>query len=121
MKTASPIRGDIYFADLGDQTGSVQSSSRPVIVIQNNLGNEYSPTTIVCPITSATKTRLPTHVYLGTSGGLIKDSLVLCEQLATINKNQLRKKIGKITDKNTLNKLNRALTISLGIVKEYNI
>jgi mRNA interferase MazF len=121
MKTASPIRGDIYFADLGNQKGNVQSEIRPVLVVQNNMGNEHSPTTIVCPITSATKTRLPTHVHLGLSGGLKKDSLVLCEQPTTINKTQLERYVGSITDRKTLKKLNRALSISLGIVKEYNI
>lgn len=115
------IRGDIYLADLGYKTGSIQGGCRPVLIVQNNRGNEYAPTSIVCPITSAQKTRLPTHVYLNTSGGLIKESIVLCEQVTTINKEQLKEYIGTIDEPSILTKINRALSISLGLSEEYNI
>ena len=114
------LRGDIYLADLGYQSGSIQGGCRPVLIVQNNKGNEYAPTTIICPITSATKTRLPTHVYLNTSGGLYKESIVLCEQVTTINKEQLKEYLGTINESSILTKINRALSISLGLSEEHH-
>ena len=115
------MRGDIYYADLGSALGSIQGGTRPVLIVQNNMGNMHAPTTIVCPITSAMKHRLPTHVNLNKSGGLVKDSIVLCEQIMTINKHQLRNYIGSVVDPFLLGKINKALNISLGISEEYVI
>lgn len=108
-------RGDIFLINLNKAYGSIQSGIRPAIIIQNNIGNQYSPTTIICCITTAKKKHLPTHLYISKSGGLKKNSIVLCEQLFTINKKDLIKYIGTIKNKRTLNRLNRCIKISLGI------
>ena len=109
-------RGDIYLLETKTiYNGSVQAGTRPVIVIQNDIGNLYSPTTIVCCITSADKKWLPTHCDISTNGGLWKPSIVLCEQIKTVNKTDLRQKIGTITDTRTLERLNRCIRLSLGV------
>lgn len=108
-------RGEIYLLDLKDPVGSVQAGIRPVIVIQNDIGNLYSPTTIVSSVTTARKRWLPTHCIIGKGGGLKHNSIVLCEQLFTVNKTDLKQKIGTITDKITLRRLNKCVRLSLGI------
>jgi len=110
-------KGEIYFADLSPVIGSEQGGVRPVLIVQNDIGNKYSPTVIVAAVTSRiNKAKLPTHVEIPAEGnGLAKDSVVLLEQLRTIDKKRLREKIGRIDDK-CLQKTNEALSISLGIV-----
>lgn len=109
-------RGDIFFADLSPVVGSEQGGLRPVLIIQNDVGNKYSPTVIVAAITSQlNKTKLPTHVEIGNLGnGLSKHSVVLMEQLRTIDKKRLKEKIGHI-DEPFIEKVQDALTVSLGM------
>ena len=109
-------RGEIYFTkETG--TGSIQTGYRPVIIVQNNIGNHYSPTTIVCSITSAKKPPQPTHLFIGKSGGLYKDSTILCEQIRTINKSDLKIYIGSISDQTMLKELDNKILISLGLIE----
>lgn len=108
-------RGEIYLVDLKEPIGSVQAGIRPVIVIQNDIGNLYSPTTVVCSITTARKKWLPTHCSISKSGGLKKKSIVLCEQIFTVNKTDLKQQIGTITNKSTIRRLNECVRLSLGI------
>ena len=108
-------RGEIYYADLRQEAvGSEQGGIRPVLIIQNDIGNKYSPTTIVAVITSREKKNLPTHVQLHKSdvNGLTKDSIVLLEQLKTIDKCRILGKVGKITDNET-ELVRKALGVSL--------
>lgn len=118
LKEEKPIyRGDIYMADVSfDITGSEQSGFRPVLVVSNNKGNKYAPTVTVVMLSSKTdRHKLPTHAYLNNhKGGLPKDTIVLCEQLRTINKSRLTKKVGSLDDF-MMNLINRRLRISLGI------
>ena len=109
-------RGDIFFADLSPVVGSEQGGLRPVLVIQNDVGNKYSPTVIVAAITSqVNKAKLPTHVEIGMLGnGLSKNSVVLMEQLRTIDKIRLKEKIGHI-DEPAIARVQNALTVSLGM------
>ena len=108
-------RGDIYLLDLKENRGSIQAGKRPVIVIQNDIGNLYSPITIVCGITSVKKKWLPTHLFISKSGGLRKNSIILCEQIFTVNKSDLKQYIGTITSKYTLRRLNKCVKLSLGL------
>lgn len=110
-------RGDIYYADLSPVVGSEQGGTRPVLIIQNDIGNQYSPTTIVAAITSQLdKPRLPTHVALpATPGGLEKYSVILLEQIRTIDKSRLLEKVNSL-DSDTMVKVNLAVEISLGLV-----
>ena len=118
LQGEKPIyRGDIYMADVSfDITGSEQSGFRPVLVVSNNKGNKYAPTVTVVMLSSKTdRHKLPTHAYLNNhKGGLQKDTIVLCEQLRTINKSRLTKKVGSLDDF-MMNLINRRLRISLGI------
>ncbi len=109
-------KGDLFFADLSPVVGSEQGGVRPVLVVQNNVGNKYSPTIIVAAVTSQTgKAKLPTHVQLNASqGGLSKDSVVLLEQLRTIDKQRLKERIGTLNE-NQIPDVEKALSISLGI------
>ncbi len=109
-------RGDIYYADLGEGIGSEQAGYRPVVIIQNNTGNKFSPTVIVASMTSrtATKAKLPTHVFIDKTSGLEQPSIVLLEQLRTIDKRRLERYVGKLAD-TTMPALNRALAISVAI------
>lgn len=111
-------KGDIFFADLSPVIGSEQGGLRPVLVIQNDVGNKYSPTVIVAAITSQiNKAKLPTHVEIGALGnGLSKNSVVLLEQLRTIDKKRLKEKIGHV-DEGAIIKVNEALNISLGMIE----
>lgn len=110
-------RGDIYYADLSPVIGSEQGGIRPVLVIQNDVGNKYSPTVIAAAITSQiNKAKMPTHIELAAKEyGLNKDSVILLEQIRTIDKRRLREKIGRIDEK-TMDRVNNALSISFGLV-----
>ncbi len=110
-------RGFIYYADLSPVVGSEQGGVRPVLIIQNNVGNKYSPTVIVAAITShIEKAKLPTHVELSAQQyGLEKDSVILMEQIRTIDKQRLQQKITDLDDKIMI-KVNEALKISLGLI-----
>ncbi|MBQ9108078.1 MAG: type II toxin-antitoxin system PemK/MazF family toxin [Clostridia bacterium] len=108
-------RGEIYFADLSPVIGSEQGGVRPVLVVQNNVGNKYSPTIIAAAITSQLeKAKLPTHIQLPAEKfGLPKDSVVLLEQIRTLDKKRLKEKIGELPI-SMMTKVNEALLISLG-------
>ena len=110
-------RGDMFYADLSPVVGSEQGGIRPVLIIQNNLGNKYSPTVIAAAITSQTnKTKLPTHIDIGSNNDELKNnSVVLAEQIRTIDKSRLKEKIGHIDDQNIINKINNALGVSFGL------
>ena len=90
------LQGEIWLADLGERDGNIQSGKRPVIVLQNDVGNKYSPTTIVVPLTSQIKNLLPVHCDVGVECGLKKTSTSVMEQITTINQSQLIKKIGAL-------------------------
>lgn len=109
-------RGEIYYIDLGvDENGSVQSGKRPVVIVQNDIGNKYSPTTLICPITSKQKKKMPTHVEITPKeSGLPKQSTIMCEQLFTVNKNDLEEMVGKLNDEK-FKELNKGLTVSIGL------
>ncbi len=111
---ASPKRLDIYLADLHPTCGSVQYGYRPVVIIQNDKGNETSATVIVIPITGKIKRSMQTHVILGTDTGLLRESTVLCEQIQTIDKSQLRRKVGAVSKAEDIKAIRRALCITLG-------
>ena len=107
-------RGDIYYADLSPVVGSEQGGVRPVLIVQNNVGNKFSPTVIVAAITSQiNKAKIPTHIELGTSHGLAKNSVLLLEQIRTLDKRRLKEKIG-VLDADCMKSVNEALLISLG-------
>ena len=107
-------RGEIYYADLSPVVGSEQGGIRPVLIVQNDIGNKYSPTVIAAAITSQlSKAKLPTHIELGTEAGLAKDSVVLLEQIRTIDKKRLKEKICDISSIK-MAEINQALLISLG-------
>ncbi|MGN0960860.1 MAG: type II toxin-antitoxin system PemK/MazF family toxin [Christensenellales bacterium] len=107
-------RGELYYADLSPVVGSEQGGVRPVLIVQNDVGNKYSPTVIVAAITSQiNKAKIPTHIELNTSYGLTKDSVLLLEQIRTLDKRRLREKIGILDDK-CMENVNQALLISLG-------
>ena len=108
-------RGDIYYADLSPVVGSEQGGVRPVLIIQNDVGNRYSPTVIAAAVTSKmTKAKLPTHIEIaGRSYGLQKDSVILLEQIRTLDKRRLKERIGSLP-LSTMQKVDGALLISLG-------
>lgn len=109
-------RGDIYYADLSPVVGSEQGGVRPVLIVQNDIGNRYSPTVIAAAITSQqSKADLPTHIFLNhATTGLTKDSIVLLEQVRTIDKHRLREKMGRI-DADAMQQVDQALSISFGL------
>jgi len=111
-------RGDIYYADLSPVIGSEQGGVRPVLVVQNDIGNKYSPTVIAAAITSQiNKAKLPTHIEISAQDyGLQKDSVILLEQIRTIDKKRLREKIGHLDDE-LMDKVNEALSISFGLAE----
>lgn len=111
-------RGDVYYADLSPVIGSEQGGVRPVLVIQNNIGNKYSPTVIVSAITSQiNKAKLPTHIEISSQDfSLPKDSVVLLEQIRTIDKKRLKEKIGKF-DTKLMSEVDECLKISLGLIE----
>lgn len=112
-------RGDIYYADLTPVVGSEQGGIRPVVIIQNNAGNRYSPTVIVAAITSRlNKHRLPTHIWIGNDfPGLYRNSMVLLEQVRTIDRSRLQEYIGSL-NQGQIMRMNRAISISLGLKRE---
>ena len=116
MKELNIKRGDIYYADLSPVVGSEQGGIRPVLIVQNNVGNRYSPTVIAAAITSRqTKAQLPTHIPLcANTSGLAKDSVVLLEQVRTIDKRRLKEKMGTV-DEQSMNAVNNAISISFGL------
>ena len=109
-------RGDIYYADLSPVVGSEQGGVRPVLIIQNDVGNKYSPTVIAAAITSRiNKAKMPTHIELcAREYGLNKDSVILLEQIRTIDKKRLREKTGRLDDE-LMERVNDALSISFGL------
>ena len=112
-------RGDIYYADLSPVVGSEQGGMRPVLIVQNDVGNKYSPTVIAAAITSKMgKTRLPTHIDVYADRvGLSKDSVILLEQIRTIDKRRLGEKMGHLDD-DLMGEVNQAITISFGLGAE---
>lgn len=110
-------RGDIFYADLSPVVGSEQGGIRPVIIIQNDIGNKYSPTVIVAAITSQiNKAKLPTHVEISSEEyGLNKDSVVLLEQIRTLDKRRLKEKIGHMSDED-MKKVDKSILISIGLL-----
>ena len=112
-------RGEIYYADLSPVVGSEQGGIRPVLIIQNDVGNKYSPTVIAAAITSQiNKAKLPTHIELSALDyGLNKDSVVLLEQIRTLDKRRLKERIGELP-LSTMQKVNNALLISLGFTEK---
>ena len=109
-------RGDIYYADLSPVVGSEQGGVRPVLIVQNDIGNKYSPTVIAAAITSQQfKTKLPTHISVDAAVcGLSKDSVVLLEQIRTLDKQRLKEKMGTI-DSVAMNRVDKALSVSFGL------
>lgn len=114
-------RGDIYYADLSPVVGSEQGGVRPVLIVQNDVGNRYSPTVIAAAITSQTgKTKLPTHIEVqsspvsGVGNGLAKNSVILLEQIRTIDKRRLKEKMGRL-DERTMQMVDEAITVSFGL------
>ncbi len=109
-------RGDIYYADLSPVVGSEQGGLRPVLIIQNDIGNRYSPTVIAAAITSRlSKTRLPTHIdVFADRVGLVKDSVILLEQVRTLDKRRLKEKMGHLDD-GVMAEVNRAIAVSVGL------
>jgi len=109
-------RGEIYLVDLSNYIGSEQSGIRPALIVQNEKGNAYSPTTIICPLTSQQKPTMDTHVSLAPSDcGIIKDSTVLCEQIRVIDKTRIKRKLGEVTNRQKIDDINRKLLVSLGL------
>ena len=110
-------RGEIYYADLSPVVGSEQGGVRPVLIIQNDTGNRYSPTVIAAAITSQTgKAKLPTHIELPVEEdcGLTKDSVVLLEQVRTLDKKRLRERLGRVDDR-IMEKIDTAIAVSFGL------
>jgi mRNA interferase MazF len=109
-------RGDIYYADLSPVIGSEQGGMRPVLIVQNDVGNRHSPTVIAAAITSKTdKSRLPTHIDVSADAfGLAKDSVILLEQVRTIDKRRLREKMGHL-EADTMARVDSAISVSLGL------
>lgn len=113
---SSVKRGDIFYADLSPVVGSEQGGTRPVLIIQNNMGNKHSPTVIAAAITSQmNKAKLPTHIELiGPTVGLTKNSVVLLEQIRTIDKRRLKEHMGRL-DEETMNRVDDAIAVSFGL------
>ncbi len=111
-------RGDIYYADLSPVVGSEQGGVRPVLIVQNDIGNKYSPTVIAAAITSQQfKTKLPTHISVDAAVcGLSKDSVVLLEQIRTLDKQRLKEKMGNLPETD-MSRINDALSVSIGLDK----
>ncbi|MDE7440159.1 MAG: type II toxin-antitoxin system PemK/MazF family toxin [Clostridia bacterium] len=111
-------RGELYYADLSPVVGSEQGGVRPVLVVQNDVGNKYSPTVIAAAVTSKiNKAKLPTHIELPSNMyGLQKDSVILLEQIRTLDKRRLKERIGELSE-TTMSRVDNAILISLGFVK----
>jgi len=111
------LRGDIYYADLSPVVGCEQGGIRPILVLQNNVGNKYSPTFIVAAITAKNKKQLPTHVKIRGIHSLPKKSVVLLEQIRTIDRKRLCEWVGTVTEDN-LSEIDHALKVSVGLTAE---
>ena len=111
-------RGDIYYADLSPVVGSEQGGMRPVLIVQNDTGNRHSPTVIAAAITSQTgKARLPTHIELSARNyGLSRDSVILLEQIRTLDTSRLRERMGQL-DGPTMDRVNSAIAVSFGLAQ----
>ena len=110
------LRGEIYLVDLSKRIGSEQGGLRPGVVMQNDKGNKYSPTTIICPLTSRNKKMKATHVTLTPEDcGVLMKSTVLCEQIITIDKSRIKSKIGEIRNPQKLFDIEQKILISFGI------
>lgn len=109
-------RGDMFYADLSPVVGSEQGGVRPVLIVQNDIGNKYSPTVIAAAVTSQiNKAKMPTHIEINAETyGLAKDSVILMEQIRTIDKKRLKEKIGHVDDV-LIEKVNEALAVSFGL------
>ncbi|MEG0978740.1 MAG: type II toxin-antitoxin system PemK/MazF family toxin [Oscillospiraceae bacterium] len=109
-------RGDIYYADLSPVVGSEQGGVRPVLIVQNDVGNKFSPTVIAAAITSQKyKTNLPTHIQVNADEcGLARDSIVLLEQVRTLDKKRLKERMGTLADED-MDRINQALSVSFGL------
>ena len=114
-------RGELYYADLSPVIGSEQGGVRPILIVQNDTGNKYSPTIIAAAVTSKlNKAKLPTHIEINANEfGLNKDSVILLEQIRTLDKRRLKERIGELSP-NTMKRVNTALLISLGFGENYN-
>ena len=110
-------RGDVFYADLDPIIGSEQGGVRPVLVVQNNMGNKYSPTVVVLPISSAKKTNMPTHIRIYGTKKLPKDSVIMAEQIRTIDRNRLQNYIGSV-DLEIMKKVEIAMKISIGVDRD---
>ena len=109
-------RGEIYLIDLSNQIGSEQSGVRPAVIVQNEVGNIYSPTTIICPLTSRSKSMSATHVKLTTDDAeLVCDSVVLCEQVRVIDKARIKKRLGEVKNLSKIEDINQKILVSFGI------
>lgn len=109
-------RGEIYLVDLSSHVGSEQSGIRPALIVQNEKGNQYSPTTIICPLTTKAKPTMETHMTLTPDDcGIIQESTVLCEQIRVVDKSRLKRKVGEIVNKQKIEDMNRRLMISIGL------
>jgi mRNA interferase MazF len=115
-------RGDIYYADLSPVVGSEQGGIRPVLIVQNDVGNKFSPTVIAAAITSQReKSKLPTHIELKSREcGLSRDSVVLLEQIRTIDKKRLKEKMGRL-DEEAMSQINQALSVSFGLYGDHSV
>ncbi len=111
-------RGEIYYADLSPVVGSEQGGIRPVLIVQNDVGNKYSPTVIAAAITSQKfKTKLPTHISVNADEcGLARDSVVLLEQVRTLDKQRLKERMGTLED-GDMTRIDRALSVSFGLTQ----
>ncbi len=108
-------RGDVFYADLSPVVGSEQGGMRPVLILQNDVGNRHSPTTIVCAITGSTNKKfLPTHVSIGSVGKLSQTSVALLEQLRTIDRSRLQDRIGRLSTEK-ITQIDHALAVSIGL------
>lgn len=107
-------RGNIYIADLEPIVGSEQSGIRPVLIIQNDIGNKYSPTVLVAPITSKHHKKLPTHILINDVNNLRRDSMILLEQTRVLDKSRLKNYIGQLTDEQ-MKEVEKAISISFGL------
>ena len=116
MKIVTIRRGDIYYADLSPVVGSEQGGVRPVLIVQNDVGNRFNPTVIAAAITSQRgKAKLPTHILLDSqTTGLSRDSIVLLEQVRTIDKHRLKERMGRL-DSGSMGRVDQALSISFGL------
>lgn len=109
-------RGEIYLVDLHDNVGSEQGGVRPAVIVQNDTGNNNSPTTIVCPLTSRQKKNIPTHVDLmAQECHLLVDSTVLCEQVRVIDRARIKRKLGEVNNKEKIEDINRKIMIAFGL------